>query len=119
MVSAFGNPKHKKDVRKSVFCKLGRSLSVEYTHKHKTGNINNLGQPQMKHLIKSFDINQDRETVLQSNTPQQYENLSDGYASGKDTDAASIDLLDRSKPWSRIRKRRRRLKSNKHRKELH
>lgn len=32
--------------------------------------------------------------------------MSDGYASGKDTDVASIDLLDRNRPWMLKRKNR-------------
>lgn len=36
----------------------------------------------------------------------EFENMSDGYASGKDTDVASIDLLDRNRPWMLKRKNR-------------
>lgn len=120
MVSAFGSIKTK-DYRKSVFGKLGRSLSVEYMHKQKAGIVAEVQRPPMKNFMKNIEITQVGDVMFSQNMIDQLDNLSEGYTSNKDTDAASIDLLDRSKPWSHIRrsksrqgrKHKRHYKSNK------
>ena len=108
MISSFGKPTKNSttDLRKSVFGKLGRSLSVEYMHKHKAGVLNSADKSGLKNFIKTLEITKDGDVMQSRNMLDQFDNLSDGYTSGKDTDAASIDLLDRSKPWSHIRKNR-------------
>jgi hypothetical protein len=116
MISAFGAPKMRSahDIRKTVFGKLGRSLSVEYMHKHKAGATINTQKTHVKSFLKTLEITQDGGVMQTQMTLEQFENHSDGYTSGKDTDAASIDLLDRSKPWSHIRNSR-----NVHRRRRH
>lgn len=108
MIAAFGKPimHNQEDIRKSIFGKLGRSLSVEYRQKRKgSSNFMDFAKKSMMNsCMKGAEIpNANEEEIKTANVDGLIDNMSDGYASDKNTDAASIDLLDRSKPWSRIR----------------
>lgn len=115
MIASFGKPKPRPagtDIRQAIFGKLGRSLSLDLKHKQKA-SVN----PQKdasresipKDLVKTlqFDENSKEEGHfdLTESALAQFENLSDGYASGKETDAASIEMFG-ERPWMQRRKNR-------------
>ena len=121
MIAAFGQPKSMVEMHKSsnvanirkIFGKLGRSLSVDFKHKQNASSHN---QEQEKSkfskegFVRTLKFDGDGEGKphfeLNEDNLAQIENLSDGYASDKNTDVASIDLLDRVRPWMHRRKNR-------------
>jgi hypothetical protein len=119
MLAAFGVPVNRtqeKDIRQTIFGKLGRSLSMDYKHKQKAVCSNQNSQevfrkPLPKDVAQTLQIEGNIKYTeghfdLTENALEQFENLSDGYASGKETDVASIDLFDKVRPWTVRRKNR-------------
>lgn len=118
MIATFGQPvrtTQNTDIRQTIFGKLGRSLSMDYKHKQKavgnpTPTEETFKVPLTKDVVKKLDfahLTKGSEGLFDivENGLDQFETLSDGYASGKETDVASIDLLD-GKPWMHRRKNR-------------
>lgn len=123
MLAAFGQPKavtNPSDIRQTIFGKLGRSLSMDFKHKQKAARRNSSTQEQFrkpvaKNVIKTLKTDNNNtlfagEIGLSQSLLEQFENLSDGYHSGKDTDAASIDLLEGVRPHNHRRNNRRKHK---------
>lgn len=112
--SIFGHPKKapKTNIRKKIFGKLGRSLSVDFMHKKKASrkssrdSTNRQTDAQMTTQTMEISKRGDTSFDLEVGTLVEQENLSDGYASDKNTDVASIELLDDRKPILHLRKNR-------------
>jgi len=128
LIAAFGPPKsavQSKDIRQTIFGKLGRSLSMDFKHKLKATSSrsrqeskDNFQAPIPINLVKKLQFDTrinppETHFDLTESALEQLETFSDGYASNKETDVASIDLLDRSKPWMHRRKNRSRNRNRK------
>lgn len=117
MIASFGIPgksqKNGQDIRKSIFGKLGRSLSVDFKHKQKAyrrpskdSMSKNGNELQKVDEVNTMSKPTEVHFHLEDATLVEFENNSDGYASDKNTDVASIELLDESNPWTHRRKNR-------------
>lgn len=114
MKAIFGHPNKasKTNIRKKIFGKLRRSLSVDFMHKKKasrraskdSGSKMNEAPAaaQLTSAMKAGEAHFD----LEVDALVEFENLSNGYASDKNTDVASIELLDDCKPRMHRRKNR-------------
>lgn len=116
----FGHPKKApgSSIRKKMFGKLGRSLSVDYIAKKKArqrsaSKESSSRQNETPSMAQTMSGQKRSEALfdLEVGTLVEFENLSDGYASDKNTDVASIELLDDSKPRRHRRKNRSRARN--------
>ena len=117
MLASFNTSRRTKksdDIRKSIFGKLNRSLSVDYKHKLKANHrpsqdsSNRNAREIAPKTLQTTSVTKIGEAHfdLTDSVLVGLENNSDGYVSDKNTDVASIDFLDEYKPWLHRRKNR-------------
>lgn len=117
MNATFAVPKNqplKHNITETVFSKLGRSLSVDYKHKHKAARNSESSQDHFKEhdphqlgiytllslswFYINFRLQMQKSKICCLNLKfiEHAEGHSEGYTSDKNTDAASTDLLDKT-----------------------